>query len=116
MQCRLIDTSTAHRVAPGWVYGFPELPGARERIRSSRRIANPGCHASGFIALIYPLVAVASSLGRGADLLLPDGLLRGRQKMIAQYEGRTGPDAMARRGSTAFPSTSICPRCRRVPA
>lgn len=52
----VIDTSTAHRTAEGWEYGFPELRGRRERIASSRRIANPGCHASGFIALVEPLV------------------------------------------------------------
>ena len=51
----LIDTSTAHRTAPGWVYGFPELVGA-DRVARSTRIANPGCHASGFIALVAPLV------------------------------------------------------------
>ena len=52
----VIDTSTAHRTAPGWVYGFPEVGGLREKIRQSKRIANPGCHASGFIALVAPLV------------------------------------------------------------
>ncbi len=83
----IIDTSTAHRVAPGWEYGFPELSGRRERIRASRRIANPGCHASGFIALVEPLV-------RGG-LLRPDAALScfsltgfsgGGKKMIAEYE------------------------------
>ena len=52
----VIDTSTAHRTAEGWAYGFPELHGRREVIRGSRRIANPGCHASGFISLVEPLV------------------------------------------------------------
>ena len=51
----VIDTSTAHRVAPGWVYGFPEIGGRREQVKNARRIANPGCHASGFVALIAPL-------------------------------------------------------------
>ncbi len=83
----VIDTSTAHRVAPGWIYGFPELPGAREAIRQARRIANPGCHASGFIALAAPLVH--------AGLLSPDAALScfsltgysgGGKKMIAEYE------------------------------
>ena len=46
---RLLDTSTAHRVTPGWVYGFPELHGRRALIRESTRVAVPGCHASGFI-------------------------------------------------------------------
>lgn len=54
----IIDTSTAHRICDGWVYGFPELSGAhRDAIRKAKRIANPGCHASGFIAACYPLVA-----------------------------------------------------------
>ncbi len=54
---RVIDASTAHRTSPGWVYGFPELSaGQREAIRTAKRVANPGCHATGFIALIRPLV------------------------------------------------------------
>lgn len=54
----VIDTSTAHRTNNAWAYGFPELsPAHREAIRNSKRIANPGCHASGFIAGCYPLVA-----------------------------------------------------------
>jgi N-acetyl-gamma-glutamyl-phosphate reductase len=53
---RVIDSSTAFRTAPGWVYGFPELePGQREKIRFSRRVAVPGCHATGFTALVHPL-------------------------------------------------------------
>ena len=61
----VIDTSTAHRVAPGWVYGFAELAGQRARIAASKRVANPGCHASGFIALVAPLVQ-AGLLGADA--------------------------------------------------
>ena len=53
---KIIDTSTAHRTNPDWAYGFPELTGQREKIRNSNRIANPGCHASGFVALVAPLV------------------------------------------------------------
>lgn len=83
----VIDTSTAHRTADGWVYGFPELDGQREKICSSKRIANPGCHASGFIALVAPLVR--------AGILSPDAFLScfsltgysgGGKKMIADYE------------------------------
>ena len=48
----IIDTSTAHRTTEGWTYGMPELSGSRSSIKMSNRIANPGCHASGFIALI----------------------------------------------------------------
>ena len=55
---RVIDASTAHRTAPGWAYGFAELSKAhRAAIAGSRRVANPGCHASGFISSVYPLVA-----------------------------------------------------------
>ena len=55
---KLIDTSTAHRTLPDWAYGFPELaPAFREKIASSNRIAVPGCYASGFNALVYPLVS-----------------------------------------------------------
>ena len=54
---RIIDTSPAHRTTPGWVYGFAELlPGQRQRIRFSKRVANPGCHASGFLSTVAPLV------------------------------------------------------------
>ncbi|MBQ9382640.1 MAG: N-acetyl-gamma-glutamyl-phosphate reductase [Ruminiclostridium sp.] len=54
---RIIDASTAHRTAPDWVYGFPELsPEHREKIRTSKRVAVPGCYASGFISMAYPLV------------------------------------------------------------
>ena len=52
----VIDTSTAHRTLEGWAYGFPELAGRRQKIAASKRIANPGCHATGFIALVEPLV------------------------------------------------------------
>jgi len=54
---KIIDASTAHRTAAGWAYGFAELsPKMRDRIASSNRIANPGCYASGFISLVYPLI------------------------------------------------------------
>ncbi len=85
---RILDTSTAHRVASGWAYGFPELsPQHRAAILSGSRVAVPGCHASGFVALATPLVA--------AGLLPADALLScfsltgysgGGKKMIAQYQ------------------------------
>jgi len=83
----IIDTSTAHRTAAGWTYGFPELEGARERIAASKRIANPGCHASGFIALVEPLVA-AGLLDPAARLCAFSltGYSGGGKKMIADYE------------------------------
>ena len=83
----VIDTSTAHRTAPGWVYGFPEVNGLREQIRQSKRIANPGCHASGFIALVAPLVR-AGLLDAGAQLTCFSltGYSGGGKKMIAEYE------------------------------
>lgn len=83
----VIDTSTAHRVADGWEYGFPELAGRRERIACARRIANPGCHASGFIALVAPLVA-AGILPADAPIAAFSltGYSGGGKKMIADYE------------------------------
>ena len=83
----IIDTSTAHRTAPGWVYGFPELTGYRDRIRSAKRIANPGCHASGFIALVFPLMA-AGLMKKEARLscFSLTGYSGGGKKMIAEYE------------------------------
>ena len=83
----IIDTSTAHRVSNGWEYGFPELEGRRARIASSKRIANPGCHASGFIALVEPLVR-AGLVARNEKLCAFSltGYSGGGKKMIADYE------------------------------
>jgi len=54
---RVVDPSTAHRVAPGWVFGFPEMgKGQRQAITASKRVSNPGCYSTGFIALVRPLV------------------------------------------------------------
>jgi len=84
---KIIDTSTAHRTANGWTYGFPELNGLRERIQASNRIANPGCHASGFVALVAPLVqaGVLSNTARLTCFSLT-GYSGGGKKMIADYE------------------------------
>ena len=89
----IIDTSTAHRTAEGWTYGFPELKGRREKIISSRRIANPDCHASGFIALIAPLTE-SGLLSAGAQLscFSLTGYSGGGKKMIAEYESDPLPD------------------------
>ncbi len=85
---RVIDASTAHRTADGWAYGFPELsPAHRAAIQKGRYVASPGCHASGFIALVYPLIA-AGLLDKSALLTatsLP-GYSGGGKKMIAEYE------------------------------
>lgn len=85
----VIDASTAHRTESGWSYGFPELsPEFKEAVLTSKRIAVPGCHASGFVALVYPLVR--------KGIISPDTLLTchsvtgysgGGKKMIADYEG-----------------------------
>ena len=84
----VLDASTAHRTAAGWVYGFPELSESqREAVRAGRRIAVPGCHASGMIALIYPLVE--SGLIRKDTALFCfslTGYSGGGKKMIAQYQ------------------------------
>ncbi len=84
----VIDASTAHRTNDGWCYGFPELSDSiKNRLPSAKRIAVPGCHASGFIALVYPLIE--------AGLISPDAKLTchsitgysgGGKKMIAEYE------------------------------
>ena len=83
----IIDTSTAHRTSEGWTYGFPELCGQREKIALSKRIANPGCHATGFIALVAPLVQAGVI---SEDALLSafslTGYSGGGKKMIAEYE------------------------------
>ncbi len=84
----IIDASTAHRTLPDWAYGFPELSKAHEeKILSSKRIAVPGCHASGFIALVYPLVE-AGILPKESLLSCHSitGYSGGGKKMIADYE------------------------------
>lgn len=97
---RIIDASTAHRTAKGWDYGFPELsPAHREAIKTSKRVANPGCHASGFISIVYPMVAMG---------ILPEdtplscfsltGYSGGGKKMIADYEGEGKSELMCSPG------------------
>ena len=86
----VLDTSTAYRTNDGWAYGFPELSVShREKIKNSKRIAVPGCHASGFIALIYPLV---ESGVLSKDILLTatslTGYSGGGKSMIADYENK----------------------------
>ena len=84
----VIDTSTAHRVSDGWAYGFAELSDAhRQAIVSSKRVANPGCHASGFIAGVYPLVkhgVISTDFPLTAYSLT--GYSGGGKKLIAEYE------------------------------
>ena len=83
----IIDTSTAHRVSEGWVYGLPELKGQKEKIKSAKRIANPGCHATGFITLVQPLVeAGIISKDQFLQCTSLTGYSGGGKKMIAQYE------------------------------
>ncbi|MEG1072582.1 MAG: N-acetyl-gamma-glutamyl-phosphate reductase [Oscillospiraceae bacterium] len=91
---RIIDASTAHRTKPGWVYGFPELfKEQREKIRKGMRVANPGCHATGFLSSVAPLVAVGVI---PADYPLTcyslTGYSGGGKKMIADYEGENRPE------------------------
>ena len=85
---RVIDASTAHRTAEGWTYGFAELlPGQRQRIKFANRVANPGCHATGFLSSVAPLVELG---------ILPKdypvtcfsltGYSGGGKKLIAEYE------------------------------
>lgn len=86
---RIIDPSTAHRTEPGWAYGFPELsPEHRSAIVTGNRVAVPGCHASGFVSLVYPLVAhgVLSPDAPVSSFSLT-GYSGGGKKMIADYEG-----------------------------
>ena len=85
---RIIDASTAHRTSPDWDYGFPELSGAhRAAIQNSKRVANPGCHATGFISVVYPLVAMGLlPKDERLSALSLTGYSGGGKKMIAQYE------------------------------
>jgi N-acetyl-gamma-glutamyl-phosphate reductase len=91
---RVVDASTAHRTAPGWTYGFPEMTREqRKAVAASRRVSNPGCYPTGFIALVRPLVE---------DELLPrnwpitvnavSGYSGGGKPMIAEFEDTASPD------------------------
>ena len=93
----ILDTSTAHRTDPDWVYGMPELSAEQEAaVKTAKRIAVPGCHASGFIALVYPLVEAgiidASALLTCHSLT---GYSGGGKKMIADYEAEDAPYALS---------------------
>jgi N-acetyl-gamma-glutamyl-phosphate reductase len=91
---KVIDASTAHRTAAGWTYGFPEMDEAqRGRVAASTRVSNPGCYATGAIALIRPLVS--------ADIVAPDlplsfnavsGYTGGGKAMIAEFEDKSSPN------------------------
>ena len=84
----VLDTSTAHRTDPSWCYGFPELSDEFEaKLRAAKRIAVPGCHASGFISLVYPLVE-SGMIGKDTLLCCHSitGYSGGGKKMIAEYE------------------------------
>lgn len=90
---KIIDASTAHRTAPGWVYGFAELcPGQREAIQNARRVANPGCYATGAIALLRPLID-AGLIPRDFPLCIPSvsGYSGGGRSMIEAYEQGLAP-------------------------
>ncbi len=90
---RVIDASSAHRVAPGWVYGFPELStGQSRQIAGARKVTNPGCHATGAIALLHPLTT-AGLLGKDADVSIGSvsGYSGGGKSMIEAYENGKAP-------------------------
>ncbi|MFZ0558794.1 MAG: N-acetyl-gamma-glutamyl-phosphate reductase [Methylovirgula sp.] len=91
---RVLDASSAHRVAPGWVYGFPELAdGQAEKIQSASRVSNPGCYATGAIALLRPLVD-AGLLPADHPLTINavSGYSGGGKTMIAEYQSGSAPD------------------------
>jgi len=90
---KIIDASTAHRTAPGWVFGFPELAaGQREAVAGADRVANPGCYATGAIALIRPLID-AGLLPKDYPLTIPavSGYSGGGRSMIEAYEAGSAP-------------------------
>ena len=90
---RVIDASTAHRTDPGWVYGFPELSkDHRDKIRTAQRVANPGCHATGMIAAVYPLIS-QGIMPRDYPLtcLSLTGYSGGGKTMIREYDKEKMP-------------------------
>ena len=95
MAARIIDASTAHRTAAGWTYGMAELSNAhREAIQKSNRVANPGCHATGFITSTYPLVAQGMiPKDYPMTVFSLTGYSGGGKKMIAEYESPEKPQS-----------------------
>lgn len=90
---RIIDASTAHRTAPGWVYGFPELaPGQADAVKTAQRVSNPGCYATGAIALLRPLID-ADLIPADFPVCLPSvsGYSGGGRTMMEAYEAGTAP-------------------------
>ena len=90
---RIIDASTAHRTAEGWVFGFPELaPGQRDAVAKARRVSNPGCYSTGAIALLRPLVD-AGLIPKDYPLVLPatSGYSGGGRTMIEAHEQGNAP-------------------------
>jgi N-acetyl-gamma-glutamyl-phosphate reductase len=90
---RVIDASSAHRVAPGWVYGFPEMTdGQTKRIRNARKVTNPGCHATGAIALLRPLTeAGLLPMDFAVSIGSVSGYSGGGKAMIEAYESGRAP-------------------------
>ena len=118
----VIDASTAHRTAPGWVYGLPELaPGQRAAIRAAKRIANPGCHASAFIMLLRPLVdagVVPASWPATATSI--SGYSGGGKKMIEEYQAAAASMGAALLADQAMNvnvpmAAKVQPRSARIP-
>src|SRR5580704_12904860 len=90
---RVLDASTAHRAAAGWVYGLAELePGQRDKIALAKRVSNPGCYPTGFLALIRPLVR-SGMLPAGFPVAVNaiSGYSGGGKAMIAEFEDRQSP-------------------------
>jgi len=96
---RVIDASTAHRANTGWVYGFAELSKhQREKIKNSRRVANPGCHATGIIAAVYPLISLGIlPLNYPLTCFSLTGYSGGGKAMIQSYENNKTPEMFAPR-------------------
>ncbi len=90
---KVIDASTAHRTAPGWAYGFPELaPGARDAVRGAARVSNPGCYPTGFLALVAPLVrAGIVPADHPLSVNAVSGYSGGGKTMIAEFEAVGSP-------------------------
>ncbi|HEY2481592.1 MAG TPA: N-acetyl-gamma-glutamyl-phosphate reductase [Caulobacteraceae bacterium] len=90
---RVIDASSAHRTAPGWVYGFPEMaPGQRQAIAAAKRLSNPGCYATGFVALVRPLVSAGIlPADWPVSVNAVSGYSGGGRAMIEEFEDDASP-------------------------
>ncbi|VEI44613.1 N-acetyl-gamma-glutamyl-phosphate reductase [Actinobacillus equuli] len=114
---RICDTSTAHRVNPDWTYGFAELSGQFEKIQNANRVAVPGCHATGYIALVRPLIEKgALSADYPLSCYSLTGYSGGGKSMIAEYQTKiVNRNSVPLVFMDSLSNINIYRKCKRLP-